>query len=99
MATLGYNLCQNRERDFLWRHRADVQPNRRTHFPQLLFISTFFTKFVEHDVRAPLAANHADIIGIRSNRRAQTVLVLLMSARNDSDGNTAAMGDCFAHCL
>ena len=60
--TFGYDLGENCEGHFLRRDRADIQTDRSAYALQSIFVGAFFAEFIEHEVCAPLAANHADVI-------------------------------------
>ena len=62
--TFRYNLRENRERDLFGRDRANIQADGGAHALQSIFVSTCFAEFIKHDVCAPLAANHADVVRV-----------------------------------
>ena len=62
--TFSHDLREDREGYFLGRDRADIQTDGSAYALQSIFVGAFFAEFIEHEVCAPLAANHADVIRV-----------------------------------
>src|SRR5205814_7611139 len=74
-------------------------PNWCAHASRNGIRGTFRSELVEHNVCAPLAANHADIIRRGRDHGTQAVFVLLVAPRNYRYRNTSAIADCCAGSL
>src|SRR5581483_10092357 len=76
---------------------ADIQTNRRADLFPLFLVETFLTQLIEHDVRAPFAPNHADVIRTRLSRGAQAIFILLVPTRDDGYGKSMAVAHGLTH--
>jgi hypothetical protein len=47
--------------------------------------STFFTQFIQHNIRAALAADHPDVSRPRLNRCPQAIFVLFVSSGDNGN--------------
>src|SRR3989440_12127399 len=81
------------ERDLFGRDRADVEADGRANLREQLFVEARLAQAREHDVRAPAAADHADVVGGRLEDGPHALLVLVVPARDDRDVDAPARAD------
>jgi hypothetical protein len=93
-AAFCHDLRHDGEGHFFRRDRADVQSDGRSDLTQDGFIRcTVGAQTIEHDIRATLAADQADIIWTGRNDGPQSFLVLIVAARHDGDRDAAPLPD------
>src|SRR5436305_6169433 len=86
-------LGEDGERDLFGRDRADVEADGRAHLREQFFVEARLAQACEHDVRAPTAADHADVVGARREHGPHALLVLVVPARDDGDVDAPARAD------